>query len=687
MTQVKPANKKKQKIDKTNISCPSILIPMDLNKNFTIFKYTDSSIAFKNSVFLHPKYQQLEYIKLSDYKPNMIGEKPKGYTQQIYPVRFLNDITEDQIVFNIGSRDFLGFTLGSQVKIIPVNQLDLTSIVSKASIIVEPVTKSKFSIEIDDDEIDQIKAGLIGIPLSTSHKYFYSSSTTQFQLQIYLVGESKNQVLQNLIIGIDSELVVSTLSPNIKIKTSQASNMFKGNFNFQEMGIGGLDKQFEIIFRRAFASRVIPDKVAKDLGINHVRGILLYGPPGCGKTLVARQMGKVLNCAEPKIVNGPSLLSKYVGESEENVRKLFADAISDKSGSQLHLIICDEFDALVKKRGSSGDNTGTGDKIVNQFLTMIDGPESLNNILLICMTNRRDLIDEAILRPGRLEVQIEIGLPDESGRKEILKIHTKKMKSTGHMEPTINLDEIATNTKNFTGAEIESVVKTSVSYALSRELDPTNLSQAKNINPIVTKSDFERSLREIKPQFGTRSTLIDIICATQLDLYSEEYSRTYLDIDKKMRALKTGNKLSLLVSGPNYIGKTKMVAHLAKESDFNCVKFINAESLINSYAKEIYLNDLVESGLKSESCIFILDSIEKIIEYSKLGNIYNNKILQSIYILLDKIIDPANKVIVLITSSNPDLCETLDITNLVDYSYELSDLDDIAKKFKANKLN
>ena len=212
------------------------------------------------------------------------------------------------------------------------------------------------------------------------------------------------------------------------------------------------------------------------------------------------------------------------------------------------------------------------------------------------------------------------------------------------------------------------------------------MSLAKNINPIITKSDFERSLREIKPQFGTRSTLIDIICSSPLELYSYEYSQTYSDFKDKMSKLKTGNKLSLLVSGPNYIGKTKMVAHLAKESDFNCVKFINAESLINSYAKDIYLNDLVESGLKSESCIFILDSIEKIIEYSKLGNIYNNKILQSIYILLDKIIDPANKVIVLITSSNPTLCETLDITNLVDYSYQLDDNDDIALKFKSNKL-
>ncbi len=657
------------------------------NKYFTIYKSDDTSTAYKNSVFLNSKYMGLNYIQLVDYKPNIVGEKCKKFSGTIYRVRYLNNIGEDHIVFNSAARDYLGFTIGSQVQIIPVDQILLGKPVSTISVIVEPVGKPKFPITIDEEEFELIKSNLFQIPLNTTHKYFYSSPNSGIQLQMYIIGKSKEELITNTIIDSNTELDLTTLNPTINITVkNQVTNMFKGNFNFQEMGIGGLDKQFEIIFRRAFASRIIPDKVAKDLGINHVRGILLYGPPGCGKTLVARKMGQVLNCAEPKIVNGPSLLSKYVGESEENVRKLFTDAIADKTGKQLHLIICDEFDALVKKRGSSGDNTGTGDKIVNQFLTMIDGPESLNNILLICMTNRKDLIDEAILRPGRLEVQIEIGLPDESGRKEILSIHTKQMKLTGHMDNTVNLNDIASNTKNFTGAEIESVVKTSVSYALSRELDPANLSQAKNINPIVTKSDFERSLREIKPQFGTRSALIDIICSTPLELYSTQYEETYHDIKDKINALKPGNKLSICISGSNYIGKTKMVAHLAKESDYSCVKFINAESLINSFAKEMQLNDIIESGLKSQSCIFIMDSFEKLIEYSKLGNAYNNKILQMIYILLDKIIDPANKVIILVTSSNTSLCDTLDITKLADYSYELEDNFEVTCKFKASKL-
>jgi vesicle-fusing ATPase len=150
--------------------------------------------------------------------------------------------------------------------------------------------------------------------------------------------------------------------------------------NSLKMGIGGLDDEFSTIFRRAFSSRLLPPGLIEQMGIPHVKGMLLYGPPGTGKTLIARQIGKMLNAREPKIINGPEILNKFVGQSEENVRKMFADAEKEykEKGEEsgLHIIIFDELDAVCKQRGSGGGGgTGVGDSVVNQLLTKLDGVE------------------------------------------------------------------------------------------------------------------------------------------------------------------------------------------------------------------------------------------------------------------------------------------------------------------------
>lgn len=160
--------------------------------------------------------------------------------------------------------------------------------------------------------------------------------------------------------------------------------------------------------------------MVRKFGMKFVRGLILYGPPGTGKTLIARKIGEILSAKDVKLVSGPEILNAYVGKSEENVRKLFEDAEKDYAehgeDADLHLIIMDELDAICKQRGSRGDSTGTGDSIVNQLLAKMDGVNSINNVLVVGMTNRLDLMDEALLRPGRFEVQVEIHLPDKTGR-------------------------------------------------------------------------------------------------------------------------------------------------------------------------------------------------------------------------------------------------------------------------------
>ncbi len=558
--------------------------------------------------------------------------------------------------------------------------------------IIEPLGSNK-TITVDEVMLGDIKREFANVPMIAGWAY-------SFRNKYKLVPEFTTGCLSpsgqglTAVIGTEDAVYCMGENTNVHFATkptftlnidlpNETNRVFKSNFNFVEIGIGGLDKQFEVIFRRAFASRLLPKKIIKDLGINHVRGIMLHGPPGTGKTLIARQIGKILNCKEPKIVNGPSLLNKYVGESEENVRKLFADAMNDTSENGLHLIICDEFDALARKRGTGSSDMN--DKIVNQFLTMIDGPQSLNNVLLICMTNRLDLIDEAMLRPGRLELQIEISLPDEAGRLQILKIHTKRMHELGYLDD-VDLTHIAGITKNFTGAELEAVVKNAVSYSVSKEVDPDDLSSVSKIRPLLNQSDFLKSCKEIKPQFGGLSEQIERITAKPFELYSKGYSQAYEDMCEKITTLASGNLLSCLVTGWHYVGKTTLACQVAKSCGYSCVKFVNSETLMTAHFKDMALFDAFKSGCNSDSLILILDCVERLIEYSRVlqSCTYNNQVLQTIFTILDTIVESDKKIVVLLTSSKLGLMENFGLDKLCTYKYELDD-DKQAQIFKKMK--
>ena len=245
--------------------------------------------------------------------------------------------------------------------------------------------------------------------------------------------------------------------------------------SFERYGVGGLDAEFLTIFRRVFASRMVPPEMVKRLGMRHVKGMLLYGPPGTGKTLVARQLGKLLNAHPPKIVNGPEILQRFVGQSEENMRELFAPAEKEWKGkaekSKLHVIIFDEIDAIMKARGSGGATASVvHDNVVNQLLTKLDGMQSLDNVLVVGITNRRDLLDPAVLRPGRLELQVEVGLPDRKGRTQIFNIHTARMRAEGLLATDVDIDTLAEVTGNYSGAEIKGLVGAAQSHALARYL-------------------------------------------------------------------------------------------------------------------------------------------------------------------------------------------------------------------------
>eukprot|EP01114_Cavostelium_apophysatum_P005910 TRINITY_DN1708_c0_g2_i2.p1 TRINITY_DN1708_c0_g2~~TRINITY_DN1708_c0_g2_i2.p1 ORF type:complete len:741 (+),score=233.24 TRINITY_DN1708_c0_g2_i2:137-2359(+) len=466
--------------------------------------------------------------------------------------------------------------------------------------------------------------------------------------------------------------------------------VLRPNWNFQSMGIGGLDNQFNDIFRRAFAARVFPpDQIAK-LGIRHVKGILLYGPPGTGKTLMARQIGKMLNGKEPLIVNGPEILSKYVGESEANVRKLFEPAEKEykEKGEQsdLHIIIFDEIDAICKQRGSRNDGTGVGDTVVNQMLSKIDGVDALNNILVIGMTNRKDMIDEALLRPGRFEVHMEISLPDEKGRVQILKIHTASMLANGSLGDDVDIPDLAARTKNFSGAEIEGLVKSAASFALNRQIDVTDGIKVKNSHIVVMKQDFDRSLEEVRPAFGVDSDEFVNCVRNGIIPYGPSVDKILNDGSLFVQQVRNSSRtplVSVLLEGAVGSGKTALAAKLATESGYPFVKLISPEMLV-SYSETGKVNKITkifEDSYKSPLSCVVVDDLERILDYVRIGPRFSNAILQVLAVLLKKEPPTGRRLLIICTTSNKRVLEDMELLDLFNAQLQVPQIS-TAQEFK-----
>lgn len=217
-------------------------------------------------------------------------------------------------------------------------------------------------------------------------------------------------------------------------------------------------------------------------GIKPSKGILLFGPPGTGKTLLAKAVANESN-ANFISVKGPELISKWVGESEKHVREIFKKA-NQVSPS---IIFFDEFDSISKSRGSGfGDNSS--EKVVNQLLTELDGVEELENVIVIAATNRKDLIDPALLRPGRIEAHVELTNPDDKTILEIFKVHTREMP----LEKSLSLEVLAKKTSGWNGAEIESVCRRAGLNAIRRNFKEKDGSKMK-----IAQKDFEKAIEEV----------------------------------------------------------------------------------------------------------------------------------------------------------------------------------------------
>ena len=264
--------------------------------------------------------------------------------------------------------------------------------------------------------------------------------------------------------------------------------------------IGGLEDVKQQL-REAVEWPMKSPEIFEQMGIEPPRGILLYGPPGTGKTLLAKAVATESG-SNFIAIRGPEILSKWVGESEKAIRQIFRRARQVAPA----IIFFDELDAIAPARGYRHDTSGVTDRIVNQLLTEMDGIEPLRNVVVIAATNRPDIIDPALLRPGRFDRLIYVPPPDEKARLEIFKVHTRNMP----LAEDVDLKELARKTEGYTGADIAAVCREAAMIALREEFKvrPIRmkhfLEALKKVPPSLTRDvieRYERLGRELKKTY------------------------------------------------------------------------------------------------------------------------------------------------------------------------------------------
>ncbi len=332
-----------------------------------------------------------------------------------------------------------------------------------------------FMKDVKLDEIASITHGFVGADLEALCKEAAMSVLRKVLPKMKLDAEEQipQEILEKLVIR-HNDFIDALKS----VRPSAMREVLVETPNVSWDEVGGLDRVKQEL-REAIEWPLKFPEIFKRMGIRPSRGILLYGPPGTGKTLLAKAVAKESE-ANFIQVKGPSLLSMWVGKSEEGMRKVFERA---RQVSPC-IIFFDEIDALAGKRGVEA-GTKVTERVLNQMLAEMDGLEDLIDVLIIGATNRPDMLDPALLRPGRFDKILLVGAPEDEGRLQILKIHTKDMP----LAKDVDLKDISKKAVGYTGADLESLAREAAMIALRESKDAKQ----------VTKEHFEEALKKIKP--------------------------------------------------------------------------------------------------------------------------------------------------------------------------------------------
>lgn len=376
--------------------------------------------------------------------------------------------------------------------------------------------------------------------------------------------------------------------------------------------IGGLKEEVKKV-REMIEIPLKRPELFERLGISPPKGVLMHGPPGTGKTLLAKAVANESD-AHFIAINGPEIMSKYVGGSEERLREFFEEAEENAPS----IIFIDELDAIAPKREEVSGEVER--RIVAQLLTLMDGLKARGQVVVIGATNRPDALDGALRRPGRFDREIEIGVPDKEGRKEVLEIHTRGMP----LDENVDLDELSEITHGFVGADLESLCKESAMRVLRRVLPDIKgdeeIPKETLKKMIVNKSDFKEALREIQPS-ALREVLVQVPDIKWENIGGLESAKTELKeaVEWPLKYPESFEKFGVrpprgvLLHGSPGTGKTLLAQAVANESDANFIS-VKGPELLSKWVGESEkgVREVFRKARQTAPTVIFFDEIDSI---------------------------------------------------------------------------